>query len=120
MADINDYLEGLNYSLNAEEKQLMDIFAECWEHCHNIKCENCEYRSADEYCKMLICISYQYARRLIAADVAPVHHGHWEQVDDTKCKCSECEIITMIAQYPIGADANYCPNCGAKMDGDAK
>lgn len=55
---------------------------------------------------------------VIEADVAPVRHGHWEQVDDTKCKCSECEIITMIAQYPIGADKNYCPNCGAKMDGD--
>lgn len=49
-------------------------------------------------------------------DVMPMKHGHWEQVDDTKCKCSECEVITMIAQYPIGADKNYCPNCGAKMD----
>lgn len=51
-------------------------------------------------------------------DVAPVRHGHWEQVDDTKCKCSVCDVITYIAQYPIGANKNYCPNCGAKMDGD--
>ncbi len=51
-----------------------------------------------------------------AADVAPVVHGRWIQVDDTKCKCSECEVITLIAQYPHG-DKNYCPNCGAKMDG---
>lgn len=51
-----------------------------------------------------------------AADIELVKHGHWEQVVDTKCKCSECEVITMIAQYPIGADKNYCHNCGAKID----
>lgn len=33
MADINDYLDGLNYSLTNDEKQLMDMFAECWEYC---------------------------------------------------------------------------------------
>ena len=50
-----------------------------------------------------------------AADVAPVVHGHWEQVDDTKCRCSRCDIIALIGLYPHG-DKNYCPNCGAKMD----
>lgn len=49
-----------------------------------------------------------------AADVEEVRHGHWQQIDATKCKCSNCEIITLIAQYPHG-DKNYCPNCGAKM-----
>lgn len=43
--------------------------------------------------------------------------GHWIQVDDTKCKCSSCEITHLIAQYPSG-DKNYCPNCGAIMDGE--
>lgn len=42
--------------------------------------------------------------------------GHWIQVDDTKCKCSACEITHLIAQYPSG-DKNYCPNCGAIMNG---
>ena len=41
-------------------------------------------------------------------------HGHWEQVDDTKCRCSHCDIIALIGLYPHG-DKNYCPNCGAKM-----
>ena len=59
-----------------------------------------------------------YVSRLAAADVAPVRHGHWEQVDDTKCKCSKCESIAYIAQYPPSADKNYCPNCGAKMRGE--
>lgn len=48
--------------------------------------------------------------------VEPVVHGRWEQVDETKCRCSHCDIIALIGLYPHG-DKNYCPNCGAKMDG---
>lgn len=51
-----------------------------------------------------------------AADVVEVVHAYWIQIDQTKCKCSRCKVITLIAQYPHG-DKNYCPNCGAKMDG---
>lgn len=50
-----------------------------------------------------------------AADVVPVMHGRWIQVDSTKCRCSHCDIIALIALYPHG-DKNFCPNCGAKMD----
>lgn len=53
--------------------------------------------------------------KIPAADVAPVVHGHWTQVDETKCRCSRCDIIALIGLYPHG-DKNYCPNCGAKMD----
>ena len=135
MADINDYLEGLNYNLSAEEKQLMDIYAECWEHCRKGDCHNCEYRSGNKWCKMLLCMSYQYAKRLIAAgyskrlfpaaDVAQVVHGRWidagERYDDyDECfysvfKCSNCG--TTKEAYPT---SNYCPNCGAKMDEEVK
>ena len=48
-----------------------------------------------------------------AADVAPVRHGRWIMHDDEfglTCECSVCHIETM-------GDGNYCPNCGAKMDG---
>lgn len=47
----------------------------------------------------------------------PVVHGRWKQVDETKCRCSNCDIIALIGLYPHG-DMNYCPNCGAKMDID--
>lgn len=49
-------------------------------------------------------------------DFAPVKHGHWRQVDENKCECSNCGIVALIGLYPHG-DKNYCPNCGAKMDG---
>lgn len=51
-----------------------------------------------------------------AAEVAQVVHGRWTQVDETKCRCSNCDIIALIGLYPHG-DKNYCPNCGAKMIG---
>lgn len=56
-----------------------------------------------------------YVDRIPVADVAPVKHGHWIQVDKSKCECSNCGIVVLIAVYPHG-DKNYCPNCGARMD----
>ena len=53
--------------------------------------------------------------KIPSADVAPVVHGRWIQVDETKCRCSHCDIIALIALYPHG-DKNFCPNCGANMD----
>ena len=122
MADINDYLDGLNYKLSAEEKQLMDILAECWEHCRKGDCHNCEYRSGNKWCKMLFCMSYQYAKRLIAAgyskrlpaaNVAPVVHGQWVN----GCQCSVCGDRHGPYNSRHRPYYNYCPNCGAKMDG---
>ena len=60
-----------------------------------------------------------------AADVAPVRHGRWIHSRYEDCseqfelvKCSQCnhEAYAM-AFYVRGG--NYCPNCGAKMDGGA-
>lgn len=53
-----------------------------------------------------------------AADVQPVKHGRWENTNTpNQLRCSNCEIIHLIAQYPHG-DIKYCPNCGARMDGE--
>ena len=62
----------------------------------------------------------EYAENLPAADVAPVRHGRWIDVyPDIEPNpmfmygiCSECGFEQGISKY-----LNYCPNCGAKMDG---
>ena len=58
--------------------------------------------------------------KIPAVDAEPVRHGRWMPTnDDNKKRCSRCDVIHLIAQYPHG-QANYCPNCGAKMDEDEK
>ena len=51
-------------------------------------------------------------------DAVEVVHGRWEDValrfTQVKEKCSVCGGIV----YAHGF--NYCPNCGAKMDGESK
>lgn len=51
-------------------------------------------------------------RRLPSADVAQVRHGRWDS-DMSGAWCSVC------GEYSEG-EWNYCPNCGAKMDGNDK
>ena len=49
------------------------------------------------------------------ADVQPVKRGTWENTNTpNQLRCSNCEIIHFIAQYPHG-EINYCPNCGARL-----
>ena len=47
-----------------------------------------------------------------AADVVEVKHGRWVSHDlEVTFSCSECDFTT---DFRL---SNYCPNCGAKMDG---
>lgn len=56
-------------------------------------------------------------RGVPAADVAPVVHGRWIE-DHDYLKCAECGVMVKrdFTFFGIG-NWNYCPNCGAKMDG---
>ena len=53
-----------------------------------------------------------------SADVAPVVHGRWIDNGDYGYKwafsCSKCGYID---GYPFNDRHNYCPHCGARMDG---
>ena len=61
------------------------------------------------------------------ADVAPVRHGQW--IPLTECAnegvyCSICKKKVWKSDYAQCSkksrnklESNYCPNCGAKMDG---
>ena len=61
------------------------------------------------------------ADKLPAADVAPVRHGKWikniwVKTDDPDggfwvVRCTQCSI-------PHDKESRFCPNCGAKMDGE--
>jgi len=59
-----------------------------------------------------------------AVDAVPVVHGRWEEHEDCNgdsyytCSACGCDWIT-IDGTPEWNGMRYCPECGAKMDGDA-
>ena len=59
---------------------------------------------------------FRAINRQTAADVVPVVHGRWieYQIPHIIC-CSNCDWATGTEQKNF----QYCPNCGAKMDGGA-
>ena len=66
------------------------------------------------------------ADSISAADVAPVVHGRWDDSGrytfpsgDTAVRCTNCGCALTESEYRLYT-WNYCPICGAKMDGGDK
>ena len=58
--------------------------------------------------------------RIVICGVQEPNIGHWIRVDKDKLRCSKCDVIHLIAQYPHGK-IDWCPNCGANMiEGDCR
>jgi DNA-directed RNA polymerase subunit RPC12/RpoP len=58
-------------------------------------------------------------------DAVEVVHGEWDTIEDDytgmiALQCSECSQEYWFEDEPPLKIYNYCPNCGAKMDGDNK
>lgn len=51
--------------------------------------------------------------KIPAADVVEVVHGEWIRHKEN-CLYNKCSICS----YEHCREDNYCPNCGAKMDGE--
>ena len=69
------------------------------------------------------CRAHSLAKKLIAnapaADVVEVRHGKW----DINRNCSVCGVYKfegLDADVWADWDIDYCPHCGAKMDGGKK
>ena len=62
-------------------------------------------------------VAWDNIAKLPSADVVEVKHGRWMECVSLlgKSICSNCQIywIDTDSQY----DFNYCPRCGARMDG---
>ena len=54
-----------------------------------------------------------------AADVAPVAHGKWVPSEGNPgfLVCSACRDCYVVDEWADGKKWQYCPACGAKMDG---
>lgn len=92
-----------------------------------IRKDHYDKENGDEHFIFGIEAVLEYAENLPAADVAPVRHGHW--ISLTECAnegvyCSICKKKVWKSDYAWCSKksrnklrSNYCPNCGAKMDG---
>jgi hypothetical protein len=71
---------------------------------------------------------FRAINRQIAADVAPVVHGRWISWEKAgncvpspdRHECSVCHDAAQVLVNGFELLSDYCPNCGAKMDGDRK
>lgn len=56
-------------------------------------------------------------------DAEPVRHGEWQKTPSTsdeyelKYECPFCKFEIILEGYGDEGIFNYCPRCGAKMDG---
>ena len=71
--------------------------------------------------------SYEHVIEILdnipAADVAPVVHGRWDDSGrytfpsgNTAVRCTNCGCALTESEYRLN-NWNYCPVCGARMDG---
>lgn len=72
----------------------------------------------DDYCEVLDDIILIIDEQT-TIEAEPVRHGEWiepeEYTGHTEWHCSYCgDVVCTICGYP---SADYCPNCGAKMEG---
>ena len=51
-----------------------------------------------------------------ASDVAPIRHGRWIN-ENFYTHCSACGKMAIYDKYGQEFESDYCPHCGAKMDG---
>lgn len=58
-------------------------------------------------------------KKIPAADVAPVVHGRWENGNPICPVCGEDKFKDLDADIWCDWQPDFCPNCGAKMDGGA-
>ena len=107
----------------ADEKRLIDA---------NALVEKLTYSTLNGWGKDVPYISSQWAigvkikdnflqaiAEVQTVDAVEVVHGQWEKASETMpiYRCSICKERNL---FKNGSNilSNYCPNCGAKMDGD--
>lgn len=81
----------------------------------------CKYCASNEYCKEDDCMVYRGLRDTptIQIEAEPVPHGRWNyRQEDDWCYCTACGTD---AEGSDGEclETDYCPHCGAQMDGGA-
>lgn len=71
--------------------------------------------------KKILEVDYSIPNAATVCDMQPVKHGEWIYVDGdvgyNDYRCSNCGKMVVLDDEGV---YNYCPHCGAKMDGERK
>ncbi len=62
-------------------------------------------------------IALKEVERTPTADVVEVRHGHWIWLEGNLYECSECPAKTEVDEKMNEPLYQFCPYCGARMDG---
>jgi hypothetical protein len=95
----------------SNEKRLIDANALLKEHCGDCSLAQQKMCENDP-----VCGSAMWIVEAPTVDAVEVVHGRWNEINQIatglpwKYRCNECGC-------PQDYKHNYCPNCGAKMDG---
>lgn len=81
-----------------------------------------EYDEAG-WCVTCQAVSVEDIGNIPSADVVEVKHGKWIDVEYNyfgakRYMCNQCSADDFWRKRYICIKEKYCPNCGAKMDGD--
>ena len=72
-----------------------------------------------EYVFQWLSENFEVECDILSADVAPVVHGRWVWNEECHCwVCSNCYLSALNNYRGWSTESNYCPNCGARMDGE--
>ena len=98
----------------------MDEYITC-RRCDSPDCKGCNLKRLETMLEngKFDCLMNENRAIDTSADVATVRHGRWiehkhfnhEHYIDSTYECSACKVEESFT-------SDYCPNCGAKMDGD--
>lgn len=65
---------------------------------------------------------WYFVRNAPSINAVPVVHARWERMDEycnhaREFKCTACKRSVHYDYFTRSCDYDFCPNCGAKMDG---
>ena len=102
--------------MKSDRDSIVSILAQCT--CAEASCTDCKYEDIVE------CEFTRQADALVKEGLRFPKHAHWEKYWDDNylswChKCSNCGSFPLTKEETAHDEvlSNYCPNCGALMDG---
>lgn len=111
LIDADEAIERIEKEIEREKAKIYE-----WEHnrkdregYYDVDAKIKQYRRNITYCKADIAGLRSYP----TINAEPVRHGKWVKKNESSriIKCTECGREKIFKE-------NYCPNCGAKMDGE--